>query len=334
MNKAIEVALAAGTLLGTSLGAQAQDYVLTTASTGGTFHPVGVALSTLTKIKLLPEEGFSLTAVNSAGSGANLQAMASGTSEFSILQGIFGVYAAEGSGPLEEPQDNLRSISMLWQNVEHFVIDNDLAETGTMADVVAAKGKGAGMGAMNSGTLGSNKALLDGLDLDVESDFDLIYAGYGPTAEALANGQIALASLPAGVPAGAVTQLLATNAEDVTLLEVTDEELEQMDGGRGLWTRYVIPADSYPGQEEELRTIAQPNFLAVNADVPQEHVYKLTKAIYENLPFLQSIHPATEVMSLDAAVAGLPVPLHPGAVQYYEEVGLEIPDHLIPEGAE
>jgi TRAP transporter TAXI family solute receptor len=75
--------------------------------------------------------------------------------------------------------------------------------------------------------------------------------------------------------------------------------------------------------------VAQPNFLAVNDDVSAEHVYKLTKSIYENLPFLQAIHGATKVMNLQAALAGLPVPLHPGAAKYYKEAGLTIPDHLM-----
>ena len=76
-------------------------------------------------------------------------------------------------------------------------------------------------------------------------------------------------------------------------------------------------------------TIAQPNFLAVNADVPEEHVYLLTKTMFENLPFLQAIHPATKAMAVEKAMAGLPVPLHPGAAKYYKEVGLDIPDRLM-----
>lgn len=55
--------------------AESADYVLNTASTGGTYHPVGTAISTLSKVKLLPKNDFSLTAVNSAGSGANVQAL-------------------------------------------------------------------------------------------------------------------------------------------------------------------------------------------------------------------------------------------------------------------
>ena len=80
--------------------ALAQDYVLNTASTGGTYHPVGTAIATLTKVKLLPKNKFSLTAVNSAGSGANVQALGAGTAQFAIVQGLFGSYAATGTGPV------------------------------------------------------------------------------------------------------------------------------------------------------------------------------------------------------------------------------------------
>jgi len=55
----------------------------------------------------------------------------------------------------------------------------------------------------------------------------------------------------------------------------------------------------------------------------------LTKTMYENLPFLQAIHPATKAMMIESAMAGLPAPLHPGAARYYAEVGLTIPENLI-----
>ena len=96
-----------------------------------------------------------------------------------------------------------------------------------------------------------------------------------------------------------------------------------------LWVPYAIAAGTYPGQSEEVSTIAQPNFLAVNASVDEEHVYLLTKTMYENLPFLQAIHPATKAMVVENAMAGLPAPLHPGAARYYKEIGLEIPANLM-----
>ena len=192
-------ALAAGAVLALTANvahAQSKDYVLNTASTGGTYHPVGTAISTLSKVKLLPKQKFSLTAVNSAGSGANVQALGAGTADFAIIQGLFGSYAATGTGPVTAPQKNIRSVTMLWQNVEQFVLANDKVKTGTVEDLMALKGMSMGMGKQNSGTIGSNRVLLKGLGLDMEKDFKLVHAGYGPTADALANGQAVGAGLP------------------------------------------------------------------------------------------------------------------------------------------
>lgn len=314
-----------------SIAQDGGDYVLATASTGGTYYPVGVALATLTKVKLQPKQKIGMSAISSAGSGENVRLLRENEAQFAILQGLFGYFAANGLGPVEADgkQENLRSVSMLWQNVEHFLVDADKAETGTVDDFVALKGSAVGLGAKNSGTIGSNTVLLGNLGLDIDKDFELMYGGYGPTAEAMQNGQIVGASIPAGVPVGAVTQLAASMGDGVKLLNFTDEQMKAADGGMGLWVRYDIPAGTYPSQDEDVATIAQPNFLAVRDDVPEEHVYLFTKTVYENLPFLQAIHPATKAMAIEKAIAGLPMPLHPGAVRYYKEVGVDIPDQLM-----
>ncbi len=332
MSKKLVTLLAAGLAASvlTAGPAHADDnYILNTASTGGTYHPVGTAIATLSKIKLLPKQKFSLTAVNSAGSGANVQALAANTAQFAILQGLYGSYAATGTGPITEPQQNMRSITMLWQNVEQFIVANEFVKDGTVSDLMGVSGEIMAMGKENSGTLGSNGVLLSGLGLDIASDFELLHAGYGPSADAMANGQAAGAGMPSGPPTGAVTKLLASNGDKFTILNVTEDEASKMDGGRGLWVPYTIAAGTYPGQDSDVQTIAQPNFLAVNADVDENHVYLLTKSIYENLPFLQAIHPATKAMDVSKAMGGLPVALHPGAARYYKEMGLEIPERLM-----
>lgn len=329
--------IAASTVLALGFGtapskAEEANYILATASTGGTYYPVGVALSTLMKVKLQPKQKIGMSAISSAGSGENIRLLRENEAQFAILQGLFGYYAATGTGPLEAdgPQKDLRSVSMLWQNVEHFIVAADAAKTGTVEDFVNLKGEGMALGKKNSGTIGSNRALLGGLGIDIDKDYSLVHAGYGPSAEALQNGQVKGISTPAGVPVGAVSQLMASAKGQVKMLSFTDEELKKADGGRELWTPYEIPAGTYPGQDEAVNTIAQPNFLAVRGDVSEDNVYQITKTIYENLPFLQAIHPATKAMAIEKAIAGLPLPLHPGAVKYYKEAGINIPDRLIP----
>lgn len=312
---------------------QGRDYMMATASTGGTYYPVGVAISTLVKVKLQPTQGIGMSAISSAGSGENIKLMNDGEVQFSILQGLYGAWAWNGTGDFATagPQRDLRAVTMLWQNVEHFTVLKQFAKTGTAADLVAMKGQNMAMGPRNSGTLGSNKTLLGGLGVDIEKDYNLAYAGYGPSADALQNGQVAGMSTPAGAPVSAVTRTLATMGDDAVVLDFTDEQMAAADSGMNLWTRYVVPAGTYPGQTKDINTVAQPNFLAVRADVDEDAVYQITKTIYENLAFLNAIHSATKDMAIEKALAGLPMPLHPGALKYFREVGLDIPARLIAE---
>lgn len=331
MKKSFLTLAAAAVLSAGAAQAEDREYILATASTGGTYYPVGVALSTLTKVKLQPKYGLSVSAISSAGSDENIRLLANGEAQFAILQGLYGYYAWQGEGPMAEAgkQDKLRSVSMLWQNVEHFLLDGSKVDSGTVSDYEALKGQRMALGTRNSGTIGSNAVLFAGLGIDIYQDFDLMYGGYGPSADALQNGQVVGASIPAGAPAGAVSQLFASVGDKAAILDVSDEQMATMDAGRELWTRYVIPAGTYVSVDRDVQTIAQPNLLATTTDIPEEDVYLMTQAIYENLPFLQGIHSATKAMALEKAIAGLPLPLHPGAARYYQEQGIDIPARLL-----
>ncbi|WP_045413474.1 TAXI family TRAP transporter solute-binding subunit [Vibrio owensii] len=332
MNKLVKALAVAVTSFGIAANAAAEDrsYILATASTGGTYYPVGVALATLSKVKLAPKHHFSLSAISSAGSGENVKLLNENEAQFAILQGLYGAWAWSGEGPYQKSgrQEQLRSVSMLWQNVEHFIVRSDLAKTGTVTDLNNLDGKKFSIGKKNSGTENSGRQIMKGLKVDPDK-FNLAYMGYGGSASALQNGTIDGMNTPAGVPVGAVTQAFAALGKDISILSFTDEQIKEANGNYNLWTKYEIPANTYPGLDKPITTIAQPNFLAVREDISEEDVYQLTKAIYENLPFLQGIHKATKAMAIEKAIAGLPVPLHPGAARYYKEMGIEIPSDLM-----
>ncbi|MEO9273430.1 TAXI family TRAP transporter solute-binding subunit [Marinomonas sp. 5E14-1] len=317
-----------------SFAADNRDYILATASTGGTYYPVGVAIATLSKVKLTPKFGFSVSAISSAGSGENIKLIRENQAQFAILQGLYGAWAWNGEGPFESSgkQTDLRSVSMLWQNVEHLVLHTDLVKTGTVSDLKALEGTSNkfSIGSKNSGTEGSGRQQLKGLDIDPDK-FNLAYMGYGASADAMQNGNIEGMNTPAGVPVSAVTRLYASMNGKAKVLDYTDEQMKAANGSYDLWTRYVIPADTYPGQTKAINTVAQPNFLATHKNMSEEDVYELTKSLYENLAYLSAIHKATSVMSIKKAIAGLPVPLHPGAARYYRERGINIPARLIAE---
>ena len=84
----------------------------------------------------------------------------------------------------------------------------------------------------------------------------------------------------------------------------------------------IVPANTYEGQAKDVPAIAIQNFLVTHEGVSPDTVYKMTKAMWDNLDALVAAHSAGKAIRKENALKGLPVPLHPGAEKYYREVGL------------
>jgi hypothetical protein len=305
-------------------------YVLATATVGGTYYPVGVALATITKSKLHAEHGISLAAISSAGSLENIKLLRDNQAQFALLQGVFAAWAWNGDGPVREPQLWLRSVSAMWQNVEHFALLTEYVGNGTLQDLGGLDGQRYVLGERNSGAEHTGAYILDSLGIDYRQRFDLAYMGYGATADAIQDGNIVGMNIPAGVPVSAITRAWAILGDRMVVLNVSESELAQINTRYPLWDYYDLPAGTYPNQHAPIRSAGHPNILAVRADVPDETVYRITKSMWENLSALQEIHRATNDMKLELALKGLGAPLHPGAARYYRERGLDIPEQLSP----
>ena len=307
---------------------QRSSYILATGTTGGTFYPVGVALSTLAKAEAKAD--FSLTAISSAGSMENIKLLRENQSQFALVLAIFAAWAYNGEGPISSPQSDLRSISVMWPNVEHFVLHSDLVTSGTLADLDSLEGERYVLGARNSGAEHTGIYILDALGIDYRQKFTLGYMTYGASAGAMQDGNIVGMNVPAGPPVTAITQAFAQMRSSMTVLDFTSSQIASINQRYPLWQAYELPPETYPYQDESIMTAASPNLLIVRRDVPEQIVYDLTRMLWENLPTLQQIHSATRSMKLEEALQGIPVPLHPGALRYYRERAIQIPDALIP----
>lgn len=320
------------TACGDNLGIR--PYVLTTATTGGTFYPVGVAIATIAHAQLSESDGISMTAISSAGSLENVKLLRDNQVQFAILQGPFGAWAWSGEGPVRNPQTHMRSVSALWKNVEHFVLSSDLITNGDMMDLNNLDGERYVLGARNSGADQTGRFILDSLGVDYQSKFTLGYMGYGPTTNAIQDGNIVGMNIPAGAPVSSITRAYALMGDRITILDWTQEQLDRINSRYPLWDWYDFPPGTYPNQNNPVRTVASPNVLVTRADIPEQHVYEITRVIWENLATLQEIHTATNDMRFEIAINGLGAPLHPGALRYYREQGLDIPERLILDESE
>jgi TRAP transporter TAXI family solute receptor len=80
----------------------------------------------------------------------------------------------------------------------------------------------------------------------------------------------------------------------------------------------VIPASTYRGQHRQVRTIAVDNLLVCRDDLPADLVYRLTRAVHENVGLFASIHPSGREINAEDGPS-TPIPLHVGAARYYRE---------------
>jgi TRAP transporter TAXI family solute receptor len=306
--------------------------VIATATTGGTYYPIGVGMASLWSIRLADKHGIMVGAITSAGSAENINMLRGKEVDLAILQGLFGKMAWKGIGIYKgKLYQELRTISMLWPNVEHFVLVKDKIKTGTATDI---KGLRFSIGRAGSGTETSGLVIMEGLGM-ARKDVKAEYLGYFESSKAMKDGRIDGANLCAGPPVAAVMDLFASPGMKAVVLNFTDKQMDQINEKTAYpGFRYIIPANTYPGQPESVRTIAQPNFLGVRVDVDKETVYLLTKTLFENPDYMRQVHKMGTFITLENALSGLPAPLHPGAYKYYKEVGLKIPKNLIPpEGA-
>ena len=322
-------AITAAMITGANAAKKETKYVIATASTGGTYYPVGVGIATIASLKLAKKHKTTFSAITSAGSGENVDMLQKGEVNFAILQGLFGSMAWQGKAKYEgAPKKNLRSISMLWQNVEQFTVRKEYAKTGNINDLKNLYGEKFSIGGRSSGSRVSAETIMNSLAIDFNK-MNIQYLGYTPSSTALQDGKIDGMNTPSGPPTSAVTNAFASIGNDkIRVLDFNDKDLKAINDNYPVWTPFKIKAGTYPGQDKDINTIAQPNLLVVTKDTPEETVYLLTKTIYENLPFLNTVHKATKAMSIQKAIAGLPMPLHPGAAKFYKEQGIKIPAAL------
>jgi TRAP transporter TAXI family solute receptor len=302
--------------------------VIATATTGGTYYPMGVGMASLWSIRLAKKHGINVQAITSAGSGENVDMLRGKEVDLAILQGLFGKSVWNGLGAYKgKALKTVRSITMLWPNVEHFIVLADKVKTGTPTDI---KGLRFSIGRAGSGTERSGLTIMSALGMSRDS-VKAEYLGYFESAKAMKDKRISGANIPAGPPVAAITDIFATPGLKAKVLEFTDEQLKKINETTAYpGYRYIIKAGTYPGQDKDIKTIAQPNLLVCREDVPEDVVYLLTKTLFDNPDFLKQVHKMGAFITLENALSGLPMPLHPGALKFYKEKGLKIPEALIP----
>jgi len=326
-------ALAAATLLagGLTTNAVAQDLKFFTIGTGGTaytYYPVGgVIANAISKPPGSREcgqggscgvDGLIASAVSSRGSVDNVNAIISGLRDSGFAQSDVAYWAYTGTGTMEgkDPATDLRTIAALFEEHIHLVALKD----GGVNSVADLKGKRVSLDEPGSGTYVDAKLILEANGLSADDVTAEALKG-NAASEALRNGKIDAFFVVAGYPTGSLVEL--ASAADIKLVPIDGDGAKALADKYGFFSQSEIPAGTYKGVDATA-TVAVGAQWFTSAKQDDDLIYKITKALWneQSRKLLDVGHAKGKTITPDTALAGVGVPLHPGAEKFYKEAGL------------
>jgi TRAP transporter TAXI family solute receptor len=293
--------------------AMAQDFInVLTGGTSGVYYPLGVALSEIYADGI---EGSRTQVQATKASVENLNLLAQGSGEiaFALGDSVALAWAGDAEAGFPQPLTNLRAIAAIYPNYIQIVAEAESGAT-TLADLA---GMSLSVGAPASGTELNARAIFAGAGMSYEDLGRIEYLPFAESAELIKNGQIQATLQSAGLGVASITDLATTH--DITVIAIPEEVVTSVGAP---YVPAVIPAGTYAGQDADVATAAVGNVLVTSEAVSEETAYQMTRLLFENLDRMKAAHAAAGGITIDGALTGLSIPLHPGAERYYREVGL------------
>ncbi len=290
-----------------------KNYILATGGTSGTYYPFGGAIANIWNTKI---ENMNVTAQATGASAENLRLISKGDAEFATVQNDVMDYAYNGTDMFAgQKLPNLASIGTLYPEVVQIAAS---ASSG-IKSVDDLRGKRVSVGDAGSGVEFNAKQILEGYGISF-SDIKKNNLSFKESAEGLQNGTLDACFITAGVPNAALQELAFTAG--LILIPVNGDKADAICAKYGFYTKTVIPAGTYKGTDRDTEALAIKATLAVNANLDENTVYAMTKALFENLDELGAAHAKGKEVTAESAVTGISVPFHPGAAKYYKEIGV------------
>lgn len=295
------------------------DYFITvlTGPTSGIYYPIGGAF-----YQLCDKLGYKSNATATGATAENINSLLAGDGEMAIAMSdaVIQAYEAYGAFEGQTPATDLRAMMGLWPNVCQIVTTAD-SGIKTFEDM---KGKRVGVGAPNSGVELNARMMFEAHGMSY-SDCKVDYLSYGEAIDQMKNGMCDVAFVTSGL-GNATIQELGIDKE-VVFIPVEGAARQNLIEKYPFYVDFTIPADAY-GTTQDAETVAVMNIMLISKDLPNEVVYDLLYNIYsdEGLALIQNSHAqAAEHINMETALRGVKgtvVPLHDGAVQFYQEKGL------------
>jgi uncharacterized protein len=285
---------------------------------GGVYHPVGNAICRMFNLDA-EHEAMPCIAMSSDGSVSNIRRVESGDSAFGLSQTDVALAAFNGEGPFDAagPDPKLRTVIALYPEAFTVVARVD---TG-IRDFQDLRGKRVGIGTSGVGYNFTRDVILRFYGGTASAPEHVLEFAPAEQKQALCNDKVDAIIFEAGHPNG-LTQEATTDCR-ARLVRVAGQPIDQLLATHPYYIAAVIPGGMYVGNPGDVWTIGTRAVLVSSSDQPDEVVYAMVKAVFDNFATFRQLHPALSSLKIQEMVPSESViPIHPGALKYYREAGI------------
>ena len=298
--------------------AETQCVTIGTGGVTGVYYPTGGAICRLVN-KTRKEHGIRCSVESTGGSVYNLNTIRAGELDMGVAQSDWQYHAWNGTSKFEDkgPNKDLRAVFSV--HPEPFTVVAR-ADSG-IKNFQDLKGKRVNIGNPGSGQRGTMEVVMGALGW-TKNDFKL--ASELKSAEqskALCDNKIDAMVFTVGHPSGSIKE--ASTSCDSVLVNVTGPEIDKLVKDNDYYRKATVPGGMYRGTPDDTKTFGVGATFVTSAKVPNDVIYNVVKAVFENFDQFKKLHPAFSVLKKEEMIKdGLSAPLHDGAVKYYKEAGL------------
>lgn len=293
-------------------GYAADNLVLATGGTAGTYYPFGGAMAKIWNSKI---KDMNVTAQTSGASAENVRLINKKEVELALVQSDTLDFAFNAKEAFKEPLKAMNAIAVLYPEIIQVVV----GAASPIKSIADLKGKKVGVGAPGSGTEANFRQLLDAYGMKKE-DVNAQFLSFSESAEAYKDKHIDAFIVTAGIPNAGIMDV--ANQNEIRILDIPADIAAKLTKKYPFLAAVKVPANTYKGQTKEVSTVAVNAVLICASGLKEGMVYNLTKALFENQAELATAHAKGKELNIKTAVTGVSIPFHPGAVKYYKEKGL------------
>ena len=320
MKSILKYTLAAAAIAGFAASASAADQRFVSIGTGGVtgvYYPTGGAICRLMN-KTRKEHGIRCSVESTGGSVYNINTVRAGELEFGVAQSDWQFHAYNGTSKFKDAVkfENLRAVFSV--HPEPFTLIGKAG--GGVKKFEDIKGKRVNVGNPGSGQRATMEVVMGASGIAM-SDLALAAELKGSEmAQALCDGKIDVMMYTVGHPAAAITEAATTC--DIEMIPVDGPAIDKLVADNPFYRKATVPGGLYKGNADDTPTFGVGATFISSADVPEDVVYTLVKAVFDNFDDFKKLHPAfANLKEAEMIKDGLSAPLHDGAVKYYKERG-------------